>query len=147
MKEPDQIQMFEEARKLYPGTKRGLGQEFVNFRDKQHNKEPLLEYSLDKVMPLLKPAIENQIAWRNRANGDFRPPWKHFSTWINQQCWTETPETVAMASKKKTKLFPISGRNCSKQGCRMPAVYKEAGAYDHYYCSQHMPEKVKEEFE
>jgi len=46
---------------------------------------------------------------------------------------------------KKTKLFPIPGKTCGKQGCPLPAVYKNtAGEYDSYYCVKHMPESVKE---
>ena len=51
------------------------------------------------------------------------------------------------AAKKKTKLWPISGRCCSKEGCRLPAVYKSPGTYDFYYCHHHMPESVKAEYE
>ena len=48
---------------------------------------------------------------------------------------------------KKTKLFPISGKTCSKQGCPLPAVYKNTGGnYDSYACAEHMPEKVKEKY-
>jgi hypothetical protein len=44
----------------------------------------------------------------------------------------------------KIRLMPIKNKGCYKQGCNMPAVYKSAGAYDSYYCQEHMPEKVKE---
>ena len=50
--------------------------------------------------------------------------------------------------QKKTKLWPIAGKTCSKQGCGWPAVYKNtSGAYDSYACSRHLPDKVKEDFE
>ncbi len=50
------------------------------------------------------------------------------------------------AAQKKTPLFPISGRKCSQ--CPLPAVYKDSGgAYDFYYCSDHMPEEVKAKYE
>lgn len=53
----------------------------------------------------------------------------------------DAPKPVA-----KQKLWPIPGKNCGK--CKMPAVYKSsAGGFDHYYCSDHMPEAVKEKFE
>lgn len=50
-------------------------------------------------------------------------------------------------STKKTKLWPLpGGRICSK--CLMPAVYKDGrSGYDWYYCKDHMPEKVKLEYE
>jgi len=47
---------------------------------------------------------------------------------------------------KKTKLFPIKGRSCGHPGCHMPAVYKSSGNYDHYYCIDHSPLKVKEQY-
>jgi len=47
--------------------------------------------------------------------------------------------------KTKAQLFPIAGKICSKEGCRMPAVYKDtSGAYDSYRCKEHLPTKVKE---
>ena len=67
---------FEKARKLYPSTKRGLDTEFANFTKKHKDWR--------EVLPLLLPAIENQIKCS-------RPDkwWKHFQTWINQRCWEE----------------------------------------------------------
>ena len=47
----------------------------------------------------------------------------------------------------KTKLFPIPGKVCGERGCNMPAVYKNGkSGYDHYYCGEHMPDKVKETY-
>lgn len=34
-------------------------------------------------------AINDQIEWRVNANGEFRPEWKHPSTWITQGCWKD----------------------------------------------------------
>ena len=72
--------IFEQARKLFPGTKRGYETEFKNFKRHKDWTTTLL---------LLKPAIEQQIQWRKDSNGDFRPCWKHFRTWINQRCWED----------------------------------------------------------
>ena len=48
---------------------------------------------------------------------------------------------------KKTKLFPIPGKNCSHRGCRMLAVYKNSeGAYDSYSCLAHSPKEVQEAY-
>lgn len=48
----------------------------------------------------------------------------------------------------KTKLFPIAGKVCGKEGCKMPAVYKDtSGSYDSFACTEHMPEKVKKTYE
>lgn len=41
-------------------------------------------------------AIENQIKWREEANGDFRPFWKNASTWLSHSCWDdELPVNVS----------------------------------------------------
>ena len=75
---------FEKARSLYKGTKVGSGPEYKNFI-KVCKKEKLKP---SEVVLLLVPAIEKQIAWRESANGEFRPEWKGFSAWINQMFWT-----------------------------------------------------------
>jgi hypothetical protein len=60
--------------------------------------------------------------------------WKH-----NSKRRTEGPGV------RKTKLYPITGRSCGK--CKMPAVYKDgSGGYDSYYCSEHLPTKIKAEY-
>ena len=85
----DQKLQFDEARKLFKGRKNGLEPEWENFTRKFRN------YSRLVIVPLLKPAIEKEIAWRKETlkAGMFVPPWKHFQTWLNKQCWTqEFPE-------------------------------------------------------
>lgn len=47
---------------------------------------------------------------------------------------------------KKTKLWPIKDKVCGKSGCVLPAVYKSKSTYPNFYCSDHMPDKVKEKF-
>ena len=78
---------FNDARKLYPGTKLGLDTEFDNLRKKYKNWR--------KIIPLLKPTIQQQIVWR-KQDGKW---WKHFKTWINNACWEEEQgehkETIA----------------------------------------------------
>jgi len=49
--------------------------------------------------------------------------------------------------RKKVTLFPIIGKVCGKRGCCLPAVYKSSGEYDHYWCTVHMPDNVKELYE
>ena len=83
----DQKLQFDEARKLFKGRKNGLEPEWENFIRKFRNHR--------QIIPLLKPAIEKEIAWRKEALEAkmFVPCWKHFQTWINKQCWTqEFPE-------------------------------------------------------
>ncbi len=75
------ILLFDEARKIYPGTKRGLNTEWENFKKKNRDWK--------EVLPLLKPAIERQIEWRENGNGEFRPAWKYFQTWVNKRSWED----------------------------------------------------------
>ena len=73
--------IFNEARKLYPGTKRGNETEFKNFIKHKNWKE---------VLSLLLPSIKNQIRYRENAPSDkFVPEWKNFKTWINNKCWED----------------------------------------------------------
>ena len=85
---------FEEARKLYPGRCRGFDDEWENIV--KESKKPgwrRKRRTLDNVCPLLKPAIEAQIAYRESCK-EWCPQWKHFATWINGGWWTEEiPQT------------------------------------------------------
>ena len=85
-------EQFEVVRKLYPGTKRGLGNEYANFIKK--GKKPIAgfaKYTAKQIVPLLKDAINYQINYRKWAVGKdiWIPQWKNFQTWVNNQCWEE----------------------------------------------------------
>lgn len=71
------MSIFDEARKLFKGTKRGLQTEYDYFCKKHSDWR--------EVLPLLIPAVENQIKWR-AEDGRY---WKNFKTWINNRCWEE----------------------------------------------------------
>lgn len=79
------MSIFDEARKIYQGKKRGLETELANFTKKHKDWK--------KALPLLKPAIKAQVADRQqkKATNEFVPPWKNFQTWINNRCWEEEP--------------------------------------------------------
>lgn len=88
---------FEQARVLYReagGTVRGFGKEWLNFIKESKSRDwRLLGWTIDNVCPLLKPAIEAQIAYR-ASTKEWCPQWKHFATWINGGWWTEeVPQT------------------------------------------------------
>lgn len=81
---------FDEFRKAYKGTKRGLKAEFDNFKNKNANWK--------QVVPLLMPALVREIEWREKmqAAGLFVPHWAYLQTWINQHRWeTEFEEVTA----------------------------------------------------
>ena len=75
--------IFDKARRLYPGTKRGLDTEFENYKRKHKDWR--------EVLPDLLPAIQlieydrDQKAKRK----EFVPAWPHFQTWINQRRWEQ----------------------------------------------------------
>ena len=102
--------LFEQARKLYPGTVRGNGPEWSNFIKESKSRDwKLWGWTIDNVVPLLKPAIEAQIAHRDILirKKEFCPPWKHFKTWINSAWWTvDIPQT--------NKVKPRRCRICAR---------------------------------
>lgn len=74
--------MFEEFRKAYLGTKRGLRTEFENFKKKHKDWR--------EVLPILKVAYEQQIAAKQSAKGSIDTRYeKHLQTYINNRCWEE----------------------------------------------------------
>lgn len=75
-------EVFEEARKAFPGVKAGFAPELANLK-KKHK-----DYA--DIIPLLLPAINREKNHKARliAAGEFCPAWKNFQTWINQSCWT-----------------------------------------------------------
>jgi hypothetical protein len=89
------LDIFEQARNAYPGTKRGLDTEFEAFTKKHGDWE--------NVLPLLLPAIVAQTEWRTSAKPkEFRPAWKGFSAWLYQRHWEmEIPDAQAPTSTPK----------------------------------------------
>lgn len=86
------IDVFEEARKEYPGTKRGRDTEFKDFKRHRDWKE---------VLPLLLPAIRNQNRmWRIEHTATRFIP--HFRTWLFQRRWEiELAEDTKRQDEKK----------------------------------------------
>ena len=61
---------------------------------KQNGNRP----PLDDVLS----AIQNQTQWRKSAGPkDFRPEWKHPSTWLNQACWNDEVDAKPPEPKKE----------------------------------------------
>ena len=101
-------QLFDEARKIFKGRKNGLEPEYTNFKKKFPNYKD--------VIPLLKPAIENQIVWRKEDNCF----WKTFQTWINNSCWTEEKESYERNNGKTT---PTGERKPEDNNYTGPSAY------------------------
>lgn len=97
-------QQFEDFRVAYPGSKRGFAAEFDNFKRK--NKTAWRD-----IVPLLMPALNRLIEWRERAAaaGQFVPNYKNLQTWLNKQCWTEElPEIKVTPIIPKTNATTAS---------------------------------------
>ena len=77
---------FEEARKNYPGTKRGADTEWNDFARKWGKEK-------SEIIPKLIPAIESQRKQKDLMdkNKVFVPQWKNFKTWVSQRCWEDEP--------------------------------------------------------
>lgn len=110
-------QQFESFRKVYPGTKRGLDTEI----DALHRHKDWRE-----VLPKLKPALDEQIRWRQITSG-FVPAWKNLRTWINQRCWEEqlpdgaTTEDDQLAAFERANPQPPSTATSIWDVMRKPA--------------------------
>lgn len=83
---------FDEARKAYPGSRRGLEQEWQHFR-KKHGKD------MARIVPLLMPAIQRYRARIEAENIEPRFV-KHFQGWITDSRWTEEPAKAAAPKAK-----------------------------------------------
>jgi hypothetical protein len=105
--EMDYTDEFEKARKLYPGVKCGLGTEFKRF---QKHKDWRVE------LPKLYPAIEAQIAWRERKKkkNEFVSAWKHFKTWLNNRWWEaelDEEEPSPLSKKQEIEAYKTKVRD------------------------------------
>ena len=100
-------EIFNEARKLYPGTVKGNEKEFANFKKRSTKPVPDgIKFDFNAVIHLLKPAIEYQIRYRAycASHNIWVACWKNFQTWINQGCWEE--EYSDYVDVVPTKLTP-----------------------------------------
>jgi hypothetical protein len=90
--------IFDQARKLYKGTKRGNQTEFINFTKKHHDWKTEIHK--------LHAAIIQEIKWHNMkvSRNEFVPEYKNFQTWINQRCW-ENEYTDIAQDQIKVKPF------------------------------------------
>lgn len=93
------LEIFDNFRKIYLGTKRGNETEFNNF--KKHK-------DWESVLPTLTDLLNSQI--KNRAlkkqRGEFVPEWKNLQTWINNRCWEEVVEEFKIENKSIYSHIP-----------------------------------------
>lgn len=98
---------FNTARKLFPGKKKGLEVEFINFV-KRYNSADWSSYNivldLNEIMKGVKRQIMERRVLAKHDPDHFVPQWKNFSTWINQRCWEEEdPHVEALIEELKKK--------------------------------------------
>lgn len=99
---PTALFSFEEARQLYKahgGRVRGQVTEYETFVKacRKQNHHPKTEVAK------IRAAIGEEHSYREAcvAAGVFVPPWKNFSTWLNQCCWLqEFPEVAAESASE-----------------------------------------------
>lgn len=105
--QPSQLEKdFEDFRKLYPGTKRGLKTEIENLKKKYPK-------TWREIIPQLMPALKRLLAHHEaaKAAGQFTPHFANLATWINNARWEEefpdittnvktTPETSEATSQE-----------------------------------------------
>ena len=101
--------LFEEFRKIYLGTKRGLDVEFTNFCKKHKDWR--------EVLPYLKVNYEMQIEAKKSQRGsiDLRYE-KHLQTYINQRCWEE--EISYGSNTTTTQSAGSYDRQALREWCR-----------------------------
>lgn len=96
---PEQIEAFDQFRKLFSGTKRGLATELACFQKHKDWAE---------VLPCLSQRLQAEITDREnkRKRNLFTPPWPHLSTYLNQRRWeVYAPENIpAPATDYKLNL-------------------------------------------
>ena len=57
--------------------------------------------------------------------------------------WRINKKKRKVEDKKKTKLYPIKGKNCA---CGIPAVINVGGTYDRFICLECAPAKIREKY-
>lgn len=101
----EQERMFDEFRRAYRGTKRGLRTEFENFRKKHKDWREVLTHLLADY----KRQVD--VLDANKAAGAFVPQPKNLQTYINQRCWEEeiTLSTQTQQSYGDANTRPSDG--------------------------------------
>lgn len=99
-------EIFEEFRKLFGGSKRGLDTEYKNFKDKHKDWQ--------ECLPLLLPTLKKEIAHRDRLayKKEFVPNWANLQTWINKRRWEyeyDVDNTTTTNPEPKEEKMIING--------------------------------------
>jgi len=97
VKRKESKEFFDNCRKLYPGRTKGLEIEFSNFLKKYHKSEWSTFNPITDLIEIKKAIFsqmnERKLIKKHRPDY-FIPQWKHFSTWVNNRCWEESPDPI-----------------------------------------------------
>ena len=120
---PEQIEAFDQFRKLFSGTKRGLATELACFQKHKDWAE---------VLPCLSQRLQAEITDREnkRKRNLFTPPWPHLSTYLNQRRWEAyAPENIpAPATDYKLNLGLVYPKD-EQQGKEQIRIMAEVIGY------------------
>ena len=109
--------VFENFRKKYPGTKRGLDTEFEYF--KKTNKD------WKNILEKLETSIDSQIQIRQNKslNNEFVPEWKNLKTWIFNKCWEE--EIKVSSIEKKIFSYQEAADYARNNGKKLSEMFQK----------------------
>lgn len=107
---PGLLEIFEDFRKMYPGSKRGRDVEFADFKRKHKTWRQIVPVLIENLLRQVdeKEAAKNKAAALERSgvknHGLYTAPWKNLKTYLNQACWDEVYFQGEVAQKTTPKL-------------------------------------------
>lgn len=95
----EELLIFNNFRKMYPGEKRGNMTEIQDFAKKHKDWK--------FILPTLSKFLENQIVIREkkRLKGEWLPQWKNIKTYLYQRCWEVDNDEEVVESQNIIDLF------------------------------------------
>lgn len=131
------INEFEQFRKAYKGTKRGLKTEYENLVKKHKDYK--------EIVPKLLGLYEIQEIRRNamKDRGDWIPQLPNMQTYINQRRWEECENTMQLATDTNTKhfddqtlgskVYTMNGHKYYGNGIEIPMTAPKRPSCQHIY--------------
>lgn len=131
------INEFEQFRKAYKGTKRGLKTEYDNLVKKHKDYK--------EIVPKLLGLYEIQEIRRNamKDRGDWIPQLPNMQTYINQRRWEECENTMQLATDTNarhfddqtlgSKVYTMNGHKYYGNGIEIPMIAPKRPSCQHIY--------------
>jgi hypothetical protein len=114
--------------------------DFEKFWSLYPNKKDKIEafkrwQKINIPLEIILETIKKQIEWRNKANGEFRPEWKHPATWLSKGSWEDELKTGGSYGKPiNTGQRPFRNERDAKEA--------EAGAVVERILSEHQAKET-----